>query len=82
MQTTGRRPQHGLFKLMVMTFNLCNAPATFQQLMNIILSQSPDTAVSSLLTVDDIIVKGWNFEEYLQSFSIVLQKLKSLCEAS
>ena len=62
-----------------MPFGLCNAPATFQHLMNLVLagvewSQCP-------VYLDDIIVLGRNFDEHLRNLGLVLQKLKdaNLC---
>ena len=66
--------QEGLFQFKVMPFGLCNAPATFQRLMNLVLAGVQWS--ECLVYLDDIIVLGRSFEEHLQNLSVVLQKLK------
>ena len=66
--------QEGLFQFKVMPFGLCNAPATFQRLMNLVLAGVQWS--ECLVYLDDIIVLGRSFEEHLQNLSAVLQKLK------
>ena len=44
----------GLFEFRVMPFGLCNAPATFQSLMNLTLAGSQFS--SCLVYIDDVIV--------------------------
>uniref|UniRef100_A0A803JFV2 Gypsy retrotransposon integrase-like protein 1 n=1 Tax=Xenopus tropicalis TaxID=8364 RepID=A0A803JFV2_XENTR len=65
---------HGLFQINVMPFGLCNAPSTFQRLMDIVLADLQGTAC--LVYLDDIIVIGRTWDEHLQRLSCVLQKLK------
>ena len=57
-----------------MLFGLCNAPATFQQLMNLVLAGVQWSRC--LVYLDDIIVVGKNFDNHLNNLRIVLQKLK------
>ena len=46
--------QYGLFEWCVMPFGLCNAPSTFQRLMNVTFQDLLDTCVTVYL--DDILV--------------------------
>ena len=64
----------GLFEFNVMPFGLCNAPATFQRLMDLVLAGLQWT--SCLVYIDDIVVFGRSFEEHLANLSIVLQRLR------
>ena len=52
--------QEGLFEFNVMPFGLCNAPATFQRLMNLTLSGMLWS--ECLVCLDDIIIFGRTFE--------------------
>ena len=63
----------GLFEFTVMPFGLCNAPATFQRLM--------DTALAgewrrSVVYLDDIIIPGKTFHEHLSNLVIVFERLR------
>ena len=60
-------------------FGLCNAPATFQRLMNLVLAGVQWS--ECLVYLDDIIILGRIFEEHLKHLSTVLQKLRqaNLC---
>ena len=59
---------HWQFKRM--PFGLCNAPATFQRLMNVALSGFSWDRVMAYL--DDILIMDASFEEHLDSFGSVL----------
>ena len=63
----------GLFEFRVMPFGLCNAPVTFQRLM--------DTALAgewrrSVVYLDDIIIPGKTFHEHLSNLGIVFEHLR------
>ena len=60
-----------LFEFKVMPFGLCNAPAMFQRLMDLVLEGIQWS--QCLVYLDDIIVIGWTFDEHLQNLSNVLQ---------
>ncbi|KAL5509263.1 hypothetical protein EMCRGX_G004601 [Ephydatia muelleri] len=55
-QKTAFCTQEGLFEFKVMPFGLCNAPATFQRLMNLVLSGIQWK--SCLVYIDDIVIVG------------------------
>ena len=64
----------GLFEFKVMPFGLCNAPATFQQLMDMVLTGLQWS--SCLVYLDDVIVLGRNFAEHLRNLRDVFQHLR------
>ena len=66
--------QEGLFEFNVMPFGLCNAPATFQRLMNLTLSGVLWS--ECLVYLDDIIIFGRTFEEHLSHLLSVLGRLR------
>ena len=66
--------QEDLLEFKVMPFGLCNAPATFQRLMNLVLAGVEWS--KCLVYLDDIIVIGRSFDEHLSNLAVVLQKLK------
>ena len=53
----------GLYEFNVLPFGMCNGPATFQRLMNILLAGIQ--WYSCLAYLDDIIVFGRSFTEHL-----------------
>ncbi len=55
--------QQGLFRCAVMPFGLCNAPATFERLMELVLSGL--NWKICLIFLDDVIVYGGNFYDSL-----------------
>jgi len=59
-----------------MPFRLCNAPAKFQRLMNLVLATT-----ECLVYLDDIIVLGKSYKDHLRNLSTVLHKLQcaNLC---
>ncbi|GBM04785.1 Transposon Ty3-G Gag-Pol polyprotein [Araneus ventricosus] len=68
--TTGQ----GLWQFKVMPFGLCNAPATFERLMETVLRRLSSEAC--LVYLDDIIIVGRTFEEYLNNLRKVFQRLQ------
>ena len=64
----------GLYQLRVMPFGLCNAPATFQRLMEQVLAGLHWTCC--LIYLDDIIVFSRSVPEHLSKLREVLSRLK------
>ena len=64
----------GLYEFNIMPFGLCNAPATFQRLMNSVLAGLQWT--SCLVYIDDIIVVGNSFDQDLSNLQQVFERLK------
>lgn len=66
--------QEGLFEFNVMPFGLCNAPATFQRLMNSVLAGLQWS--SCLVYIDDIIIVGKTFDQHLFNLQQVFHRPK------
>ena len=64
----------GLWQFKVMPFGLCNAPATFECLMEQVLAGLPTTV--ALLYLDDILVPGRTFQQQIDNLQMVFQQLK------
>ena len=64
----------GLFEFNVMPFGLCNGPATFQRLMDMILAGLQWSRC--LVYLDDIIIFGTTFEEHLSNLELVFDRLR------
>lgn len=65
----------GLFEFDRMPFGLCNAPSTFQRLMDRILSQLKWT--SCIVHLDDVLVFGRTFTEHHERLTAVLTAIES-----
>ncbi|VEN45007.1 unnamed protein product [Callosobruchus maculatus] len=64
----------GLWEFTVMPFGLCNAPATFERLMETVLKGlSWETC---LVYLDDIIVVGKSFDDHLKNLEQVFRRLR------
>ena len=63
----------GLFQFNVMPFGLCNAPTTFQRLMDMVLTGLQWS--SCIVYIDDIIVVGRTFEEHLCNLKHVFERI-------
>ena len=63
--------QEGLFEFKVMPFGLCNVPATFQRLMDLILAGVQWS--TCLVYIDDIVIPRKTFEERMRNLRVVLQ---------
>ena len=64
----------GLYEFNVMPFGLCNAPATFQRLMDLVLAGLDWTRC--LVFIDDLVIQGATFGSHLQNLRAVFQKLR------
>ena len=65
--------RRGLFEFKTMPFGLCNAPATFERLMETVLAGL--NWQICLIYLDDIIVVGKTFDDMIRNLDEVLQKL-------
>ena len=72
-RTAFAKPE-GLFEFKVMPFGLCNAPATFQRLMDLVLAGL--VGASCLVYLDDIIILGEDFHHHLKNIQSVLQRIR------
>ena len=64
----------GLFEFNRMPFGLCNAPGTFQRLMERIFGDQ--SLQSVLLYLDDVVVFSATFEQHLQRLEMVLARVR------
>ena len=71
---TAFRCRYGLVEYTVMPFALCNAPTTFQGMINHIFSATLDQGISAFM--DDIIMWAQTFEELHDRTIEVLRRLK------
>lgn len=65
----------GLYQFTVMPFGLCNAPATFERLMEMVLRGL--TWRTCLVYLDDILVMGKSFEEHLANLQEVFNRIRN-----
>ncbi len=72
-ELTAFRTPWGLFQFSVMPFGLHGAPATFQRLMDWVLSGLGDYVAAYL---DDIIIYSSSWEQHLQHLKNVLQRIQ------
>jgi hypothetical protein len=66
--------RYGLFKYLVMSFGLTNAPAHFTYLMNSVFM--PELEKLVVVFIDDILIYSKNEEEHAQHLRIVLTRLR------
>ncbi|UYV84069.1 hypothetical protein LAZ67_X001057 [Cordylochernes scorpioides] len=72
--SSGSHAGNGLYEFMVMPFGLCNAPATFERMMdNVLMGLKWNICLCYL---DDIVVYSDTFEEHLERLSKVLSCLQ------
>ena len=64
-----------LWQFVVMPFGLCNAPATFERLMEYVLRGL--NWKTCLVYLDDIIIIGKTFDEHLENLRGVLQRIQA-----
>ena len=64
----------GLFEFVKMPFGLCNAPATFQRLMDLVLAGLQWH--NCLVYLDDILIIGKTFKEQLENLHLVFDRLR------
>ena len=74
IKKTAFNTRYGHFEYMVMPFGLCNAPATFQTLMQSVLADFLDDFV--VVYLDDILIYSRNDVEHRQHIRKVLQRLR------
>ena len=73
-QKTAFATSEGLFEFKRMPFGLCNAPATFQRLMDRVLKDLKWS--ECLVYIDDIVIFGRTFDEHLCHIANVLSHLR------
>jgi len=71
---TAFRTRYGLYEWTVMPFGLCNAPSTFQRLMNSIFRDVIDKFL--IVYIDDILIYSHSLEEHIRHIRFVLNRLR------
>jgi len=64
----------GLYEFNYMPFGLCNAPATFQRLMDVVLGRLKWTI--ALVYLDDIVVYSKTFDEHVTNLSQIFRVIR------
>ena len=75
VEKTAFATHSGLYEFVVMPFGLCNAPSTFQRLMERVLTGLARDICTVYL--DDILVMGATFEEHLFNLRCVFDRLRN-----
>ena len=68
---TAFQANNQLYEFNVMAFGLCNAPATFQRLMQTILGD-----LNLLPYIDDVVISSRNFSDHLKTIRCVLTRFR------
>ena len=78
---TAFRTRYGLYEYLVMPQGLCNAPATFQRMMDTVFAGMVDNGV--IIYLDDILIYSDTEEEHVELVKEVLRRLRkyNLCAA-
>ena len=78
---TAFRTRYGLYEYLVMPQGLCNAPATFQRMMDTVFAGMVDNGV--IIYLDDILIYSETEEEHMELVKEVLSRLRkyNLCAA-
>jgi len=71
---TAFRTRYGLYEWTVMPFGLCNAPSTFQRLMNDIFRKEIDKHI--IVYIDDILIYSKTWKEHIHHVRKTLQTLR------
>ena len=74
IQKTAFHTNRGHFEFLVMPFGLCNAPATFQRLMNKVFVDNIGKFIAVYL--DDILIFSRNLDEHWQHLRWALEQLR------
>ena len=73
-EKTAFTSRKGLFEFTVMPFGLCNAPATFERLMETVLAGLHWQIC--LIYLDDVIMIGKTFEDMIKNLSVIFERLQ------
>jgi len=71
---TGFKSKYGLYEYTVMVFGLCNAPSTFQSMINDVFCDMLDVRV--IVDMDDILIYKETVEEHVPLVMRVMERLR------
>lgn len=74
VEKTAFTTKYGQFEYLVMAIGLCNAPATFQTLMNSIFFDHIDSFI--VVYIDDLLIFSKTKDEHIQHLRIVFERLR------
>lgn len=74
VEKTEFKTKYGQFEYLVMAMGLCNAPATFQTLMNTIFRDVIDLFI--VVYVDDLLIFSETEDSHIKHLEIVFKRLK------
>ena len=74
IEKTAFRTQIGHWEFLVMPFGLCNAPASFQRLMNRVFADELNSFI--LVYLDDILIYSRSIDEHWEHLRRALQRLR------
>ena len=74
VEKTAFNTKYGQYEYLVIPMGLCNAPATFQSLMNRIFNDCIDEFL--VVYMDDLLIYSKSLEEHLKHLEKILQRLK------
>ena len=74
VEKTAFTTKYGQFEFLVMPMGLCNAPASFQSLMNTIFHDCID--VFLVVYLDDLLIFSRTLDDHMKHLDIVLQRLQ------
>ena len=75
VEITAFNTRYGKFEYLVMPFGLCNAPSTFQRVMNLVLSDLIDK--TCVVYIDDILVFSQSKEDHRKHLMEIFARLDS-----
>lgn len=73
IEKTAITTRYGLYEFLVMPIGLCNAPSTFQSLMNSVFYDYLDAFV--VVYIDDVLVFSRNEDDHIRHMDMVLARL-------
>ena len=64
--------KYGIYEHVRIPFGICNSPATFSRVMQLVLQ-----GLACLAYLDDVIILGHNFQDHIQKLKHVFERFKT-----